>query len=178
MWEFTGHRWIPRTKASDAELWCFLDLHLNKRLSKQSWGWWFKTPSGPLWRHFDEISTQRRSFQPTYLVNSSLCFLKLSTPGCSGSSSILFLRSLLLFRLTLWAICTAQFLGRSCNIYSLMNKHLYEIIYPQKCKMQPYSNNKTKRSREREKCERAHGHPICRGYPAKRALPVMLTHGR
>ena len=22
--EFTGHRWIPHTKASDAELWCFL----------------------------------------------------------------------------------------------------------------------------------------------------------
>ena len=22
--EFTGHRWIPGTKASDAELWCFL----------------------------------------------------------------------------------------------------------------------------------------------------------
>ena len=22
--EFTGHRWIPRTKGSDAELWCFL----------------------------------------------------------------------------------------------------------------------------------------------------------
>ena len=22
--EFNGHRWIPRTKASDAELWCFL----------------------------------------------------------------------------------------------------------------------------------------------------------
>ena len=22
--EFTGHRWIPRTKSSDAELWCFL----------------------------------------------------------------------------------------------------------------------------------------------------------
>ena len=21
--EFTGHRWIPRTEASDAELWCF-----------------------------------------------------------------------------------------------------------------------------------------------------------
>ena len=34
--EFTGHRWIPLTKASDAELWCFLDLRLNKRLSKQS----------------------------------------------------------------------------------------------------------------------------------------------
>ena len=33
--EFTGLRWIPRTKASDAELWCFLDLRPNKRLSKQ-----------------------------------------------------------------------------------------------------------------------------------------------
>ena len=22
--EFTGHRWIPSTKASNAELWCFL----------------------------------------------------------------------------------------------------------------------------------------------------------
>ena len=22
--EFTDHRWIPRTKASDAKLWCFL----------------------------------------------------------------------------------------------------------------------------------------------------------
>ena len=23
----------------------------NKRLSKQSWGWWFETSSSPLWRH-------------------------------------------------------------------------------------------------------------------------------
>ena len=49
--EFTGPRWIPRTKASDAELWCFLYLRLNKQLSKQSWGWWFEMPSFPLWRH-------------------------------------------------------------------------------------------------------------------------------
>ena len=49
--EFTDPRWIPRTKASDAELWCFFDLCLNKRLSKQWWGWWFETLSHPLWRH-------------------------------------------------------------------------------------------------------------------------------
>ena len=49
--EFTGHRWIPRTKASAAELWCFLHLRLNKRLSKQSWGWLCETPSCSLWRH-------------------------------------------------------------------------------------------------------------------------------
>ena len=41
-------RWIPRTKASYAELWCFFfDLSLNKRLSKQSRGWWFETQSHP-----------------------------------------------------------------------------------------------------------------------------------
>ena len=54
--EFTGPRWIPRTKASDAGLWCFLwtALESNKRLSKQSWGWWFETPSRLLWRHCNE----------------------------------------------------------------------------------------------------------------------------
>ena len=31
------------------------DLRLNKRLSKQSWGWWFETPSCSLWRHCNEI---------------------------------------------------------------------------------------------------------------------------
>ena len=29
----------------------FFDLRLNKRLSKQSQGWWFKTPSWSLWCH-------------------------------------------------------------------------------------------------------------------------------
>ena len=29
----------------------FFDLSPNKRLSKQWWGWWFETPSSPLWRH-------------------------------------------------------------------------------------------------------------------------------
>ena len=29
----------------------FFDLRQNKRLSKQSWGWWFETLSRPLWRH-------------------------------------------------------------------------------------------------------------------------------
>ena len=29
----------------------FFDLHLNKRLSKQSGGWWFETPYCCLWRH-------------------------------------------------------------------------------------------------------------------------------
>ena len=52
--EFTGTRWILRTKASDAELW-FYYLRPNKLLSKQSWGWWFETPSCPLWRHRNAV---------------------------------------------------------------------------------------------------------------------------
>ena len=33
----------------------FFDLWLNRRLSKQSWGWWFETPSPPLWRQCNDI---------------------------------------------------------------------------------------------------------------------------
>ena len=43
--EFPGQR--PVTRSVDV----FFDLRLNKRLSKQSWGWWFETLSRPLWRH-------------------------------------------------------------------------------------------------------------------------------
>ena len=37
----------PITRSFDV----LFDLRLNKRLSKQSWGWWFQTISFPLWRH-------------------------------------------------------------------------------------------------------------------------------
>ena len=47
--EFPAQR--PVTRTFDV----FFDLWLNKRLSKQSWDWWFETPSCSLWRHyFDE----------------------------------------------------------------------------------------------------------------------------
>ena len=40
------HKW-PVTRSFDV----FFDLRLNKRLSKQSLGWWFEKPSRPLWRY-------------------------------------------------------------------------------------------------------------------------------
>ena len=49
--EFTGPRWIPHTKASDAELSCFLWSASDKPLSKHSRGWWFETLSRSFWRH-------------------------------------------------------------------------------------------------------------------------------
>ena len=33
----------------------FFDLGLNKSLSKQSWSWWFETPSRLLWRHCNDM---------------------------------------------------------------------------------------------------------------------------
>ena len=50
-----GHRWIPLTKASDAELWFFFYLRLNKRFSKQSRRRRFETPSRSFWRHCNVI---------------------------------------------------------------------------------------------------------------------------
>ena len=47
----TGHRWIPCKKSVTRSFDIFFVLLLNKRLSKQWWGWWFETPSRPLWRH-------------------------------------------------------------------------------------------------------------------------------
>ena len=41
----------PHTGQWRGALMLSLNCTLNKRLSKQSWGWWLETPSSPLWRH-------------------------------------------------------------------------------------------------------------------------------
>ena len=51
--EFPTQR--PVTRSFDV----FFDLRLNKRLSKQSWGWWLETLSRPLWRHRNAICHSR-----------------------------------------------------------------------------------------------------------------------
>ena len=48
--EFHAQR--PVTRNFDV----FFDLRPNKRLSKQSGGWWFETPSSPLWCHCNDKS--------------------------------------------------------------------------------------------------------------------------
>ena len=49
--ELTGHRQIPAQRPVTRIFDIFFDLRLNKRLSKQSWSWWFETPWCTLWRH-------------------------------------------------------------------------------------------------------------------------------
>ena len=47
--EFPAQR--PVTRSFDV----YFDLRPKKRLSKQSWGWWFETPSHSLWRHRNDL---------------------------------------------------------------------------------------------------------------------------
>ena len=71
--EFPAQR--PVTQSFDA----FFDLRLNKRLSKQSWGWWLETPSRPLWRHHNALSDQRYTYRQ-------------KKDPCSGSEYVTYLR--------------------------------------------------------------------------------------
>ena len=78
--EFQAQR--PVTRGFDV----FFDLRLNKRLSKQWWGWWFETPSCPLWHHLNGIVfiwmsslTNVESLCPSFSVDlANLCQYKKS----------------------------------------------------------------------------------------------------
>ena len=53
--EFTGPGEFPAQRPVTRSFDVFFVLCLNKRLSKQPWGWWFETPSWPLWRQCNEM---------------------------------------------------------------------------------------------------------------------------
>ena len=58
----------PVTRSFDV----FFDLRLNKRLSKQSWGWWFETPSRRLWYQRDVFKSNHcNSFRDRVPVDIS-----------------------------------------------------------------------------------------------------------
>ena len=72
--EFPAQR--PVTRSFDV----FFDLRLNEQLSKQSWGWWFETPSRSLWRHCNVqfCCAVFRSGYITFLWTSSIFYQHLS----------------------------------------------------------------------------------------------------
>ena len=57
--EFTGPGEFPAQRPVTRSFDIFFDLHPNKRLSKQWWGWWFETQSCPLWRHRNELGNDQ-----------------------------------------------------------------------------------------------------------------------
>ena len=53
--EITGPGELPAQRPVTRSFDVFFDLRLNKRLSKQPWGWWFEMPSWWLWRQCNEM---------------------------------------------------------------------------------------------------------------------------
>ena len=73
----------PVTRSFDV----FFDLRLNKRLSKQWWGWWFETLPRPLWCHSKDITKLRAChYQLNTWTRSSVlfeCFYGTSQVQCN-----------------------------------------------------------------------------------------------
>ena len=55
--EFTGPGEFPTQRPVMRSFDVFFDPPLNKRLSKQPWGWWFEAPSWSLWRHCNDYKS-------------------------------------------------------------------------------------------------------------------------
>ena len=71
-WEFTGPGEFPTQRPVTRSFDVFFDLRLNKRLSKQPWGWWFETLSWSLWRHRNEWNSHGRHGQYSILILNSI----------------------------------------------------------------------------------------------------------
>ena len=71
--EFTDHRWIPHTNASDAELWCFL--------WSAPWinGWVNNREAGDLRRHRAHYDVIVMVMSP-FMQNLGLCVFRLPIP--------------------------------------------------------------------------------------------------
>ena len=71
--EFTGPGEFPTQRPVTRSFDVYFDLRLNKRLYKQSWGWWFEMLLCPLWRHSN--ATRSNSLLPNCIeINSDLTF--------------------------------------------------------------------------------------------------------
>ena len=62
--EFPAQR--PVTRSFDI----FFDLRLDKRLSKQSRGWWFETLPRPLWHHSNDFGRLSRNLLISYISHT------------------------------------------------------------------------------------------------------------
>ena len=61
--EFLAQRPVTRS------FYVLFDLRLNKQLSKHSWGRWFETSSGSLWRYCYGMSVFVKVFEKLFLIN-------------------------------------------------------------------------------------------------------------
>ena len=85
---FSGPGEFPTQRPVTWSFDVFFDLRLNKRLSKQPWGWWFEMPSWSLWHYCNELSKLMMygyppdSFMHESRVRSCLDLFQCSYPVC------------------------------------------------------------------------------------------------
>ena len=82
--EFPPQR--PVTRSFDI----FFDIRLNKRLSKQSWGWWFETPSRPVWRQCNGDHHHHYQLHHSVIINVTYTSVVMLTAICDGLSWMAF----------------------------------------------------------------------------------------
>ena len=79
--EFTGPGEFPTQRPVTRSFEVFFDLRLNKRLSKQPWGWWFETSSCSLWRqcNVSQSLCLRNIVHITAMIAHHQCILNLKS---------------------------------------------------------------------------------------------------
>ena len=92
----------------------FFYLRPNKRLGKQSWGWWFGTPSRALWRHCN--GQHLRS--PVHFITRMVNYAKLARVSC-----------LHCIPKQPWEQTVIRLVTRVSLIHILVSGRYYQIIY-------------------------------------------------
>ena len=82
--EFTGPGEFPTQRPVTRSFDVYFDLRLNKRLCKQSWGWWFETLLCPLWRHSNECVVHH--FLPLFIWDIRVCYFLFNSLECSAKT--------------------------------------------------------------------------------------------
>ena len=107
--EFTGLRWIPRTKASDAELWCLL---------------WSKPEQTTGQKHRDAGDLRRHRAYYDVIVRPEVSLIWINTPE--------FLLLLIVFKLHKYICETGYFLWlynkTKCNKFEINNTTIYGLF--------------------------------------------------
>ena len=85
--EFTGPGEFPTQRPTARSFDVFFDLRLNKQLSKQWWGWWFDTPSCPLWRHYNDFSPHGSIYLSMRLAEVNCACKRCSEPSTTNTTN-------------------------------------------------------------------------------------------
>ena len=93
----------------------FFNLRLNKQLSKQSCGWWFKMPSRSLWRHCNGNGISYTSKTSFFHWTRAL-------------GLFLFAEHHLSHTINMWYYRTADMSKRSKNLISISSPHCISLV--------------------------------------------------